>query len=296
MPALHTCRRLGRGLAACLATVALSFAGLATSTGASHAAAPNSASSSPCPTPVAKKGVSTWSFDGVTPALAASGVSWYYDWGPDHPSITSPCGVEFVPMIWGSTAVFDGSLDKAKSQGSSSLLGFNEPDKAGQSNMSPQEALHLWPKLMATGLSLGSPAVATNAASSGSWLDQFMQGARGLGYRVDFITVHWYGGDFTTPNAVNQLRSYLQAIHNRYQLPIWLTEYALVNYGSGPAYPTTQQQTSFVTASTTMLQSLPYVQRYAWYALPATKPGATGLYQPGGTPNETGSAYAAAGR
>ncbi|MFD7600082.1 glycoside hydrolase family protein [Streptomyces mirabilis] len=296
MPALHACRRLGQALAACLATVSLSFAGLVASTGASHASALNSASLSACPTTVAKKGVSTLSFDGVTPALADSGVSWYYNWGADHPSITSPCGVEFVPMISGSSAVFDGSLDEAKSQGSSSLLGFNEPDQAGPSNMSPQEALSLWPRLMATGLALGSPAVAKNADISGSWLDQFMQGARSLGYRVDFISVHWYGGDFTTPDAVNQLQNYLQAIHLRYQLPIWLTEYALHNYGTGPAYPTTQQQAAFVTASTTMLQSLPYVQRYAWFTLPATQSGATGLYLPGGTPNEIGSAYAAAGR
>nr|WP_243876781.1 glycoside hydrolase family protein [Streptomyces sp. 846.5] len=276
--------------------MALSFAGLVASTGASHASAPNSPSPSACPTPVARKGVSTSSFDGVTPALAASGVSWYYNWGPVHPSITSPCGVEFVPMISGAAAVFNGSLDQAKSQGSSSLLGFNEPDQPGQYNMSPQDALHLWPKLMATGLALGSPAVATHADIQGSWLDQFMQGARSLGYRVDFITVHWYGGDFTTPNAVNQLQNYLQAIHLRYQLPIWLTEYALHNYGPGPAYPTTQQQAAFVTASTTMLQNLPYVQRYAWFTLPATQSGATGLYQPGGIPNEVGSAYAAAGR
>ncbi|MET9618708.1 glycoside hydrolase family protein, partial [Kitasatospora indigofera] len=243
-----------------------------------------------------KKGVSTWSFDGVGTALTGSGASWYYTWGPDHPGIAGPAGVDFVPMIWGSAAVGNGSLAKATQQGSSTLLGFNEPDLAAQSNLTPQQALDLWPKLMATGLTLGSPAVAYGGADPGGWLDQFMQGARSRGYRVDFIALHWYGSDFRTTEAVGQLQQYLKAVHDRYQLPVWLTEYALIKFAGGTSFPTADQQVAFVKASTAMLQGLPYVQRYAWFALPATEPGATGLFQPGGAPNPVGSAYAAAGR
>jgi hypothetical protein len=52
---------------------------------------------------------------------------------------------------------------------------------------------------------LGGPAVATGAATRGAWLeDRFMAGASEKGYRVDFIiTLHWYGGDFRTPQAVD---------------------------------------------------------------------------------------------
>jgi hypothetical protein len=200
-------------------------------------------------------------------------------------------------MIWGAANATDGSVQLAQRQGSRVLLGFNEPDMASQSNMTPQQALALWPKLMATGLELGSPAVAANAAAPGGWLDQFMSGARSRGYRVDFITLHWYGGDFRTADAVSQLQGYLQAVHARYGLPVWLTEYALTDFGPGGAtYPTAQQQAAFVTASTAMLQSLPYVQRYAWFALPDTTPGQTGLFLPGGAPDSVGAAWAAAGR
>jgi len=200
-------------------------------------------------------------------------------------------------MIWGAAAVTDGSLATAREQGSTVLLGFNEPDLASQANMTPDQALDLWPKLMATGLTLGSPAVAANGATPGGWLDRFMSGARSRGYRVNFITLHWYGGDFDTTDAVGQLRGYLQAVHARYGLPIWLTEYALTDFASStPQYPDPQQQAAFVTASTRMLQSLPYLQRYAWFALPATTPGTTGLFLPGGAPNSVGRAYAAAGR
>ena len=276
----------------------------ARSTAAPSTKAAPAASTGPATAPAAaarpvrgpKKGVSTWSFDGVGAALTGSGASWYYTWGPDHAGITGPAGVDFVPMIWGSAAVGNGSLAKATQQGGTALLGFNEPDLAAQSNLTPQQALDLWPKLMATGLTLGSPAVASGGADPGGWLDQFMQGARARGYRVDFIALHWYGSDFRTAEAVGQLQRYLQAVHDRYQLPVWLTEYALIKFSGGTGYPTSEQQVAFVRASTAMLQSLPYVQRYAWFALPATNPGATGLFQPGGAPNAVGSAYAAAGR
>ena len=44
------------------------------------------------------------------------------------------------------------------------LLGFNEPDLAEQANMTVEKALELWPRLEATGMRLGSPAVACGAA------------------------------------------------------------------------------------------------------------------------------------
>ena len=111
-------------------------------------------------------------------------------------------------MIWGAASVNAATLSQAKAA-SNILLGFNEPDMSGQSNMTVAQALSLWPQLMATGMTLGSPAVADDAATPGGWLDQFMSGAAARGYRVNFITVHWYGADFTTGPAVQQLQSYL---------------------------------------------------------------------------------------
>jgi hypothetical protein len=120
-----------------------------------------------------------------------------------------------------------------------------------------------------------------------------MSGAAARGYRVDFIALHWYGSDFSAA-ATSQLRSYLQATYNRYHKPIWLTEYALINFSGGAKYPTQSQQAAFVKASTAMLDSLSYVERYAWFALPATNGSGTGLYQNGTTPTEVGTAYRAA--
>ncbi|MET0132439.1 MAG: sigma-70 family RNA polymerase sigma factor [Kibdelosporangium sp.] len=240
----------------------------------------------------AKKGVSSWLFDGVTDALADVGAGWFYTWAAGRERITAPPGVEFVPMIWGAKSVTPANIAEARKQGTV-LLGFNEPDLAEQSNMTVEQALDLWPQLQATGMRLGSPAVAFGGDKAGGWLDRFMAGAATRGLRVDFITLHWYGSDFG-PAAVNHLKSYITAVQARYNKPIWLTEYSLIDFSGGSArYPSPEQLAAFAKGSTAMLEGLPSVERYAWFALPADKPG-TGLYN-GRTPNLAGAAYRAAG-
>ena len=238
--------------------------------------------------------MSVWTFNGVNTALAQSKADWYYTWSTSHSGVTTPSGVNFTPMIWGAASVTASNLAQAKAAGPY-LLGFNEPDMSAQSNMTVDQALSLWPQLEATGSILGSPAVATGGATPGGWLDQFMSGAQTRGYRVDFIALHWYGGDFDTTDAVSQLKSYIQAVYDRYHKPIWLTEYALINFSNGTSYPTDQQQAAFITASAQMLTSLSYVQRYAWFALPASDSGpSTGLFHSGPAITPEGTAFESA--
>jgi RNA polymerase sigma factor (sigma-70 family) len=250
----------------------------------------------PPPTTVTsqRKGVSTWSFTGADQALAASGASWYYNWGATPNGTTAP-GVSYVPMIRDAASVTSATLSQVSQEGNV-LLGFNEPDLSSQANMTAAQALALWPRLMATGMTLGSPAVASGAATPGGWLDTFMAGAKARGYRVDFITVHWYGGDFAAGPAAQELQAYLQAIYARYHLPIWVTEFALTNYSGGTAtFPPAAQQAAFLTAATQMLDGLPYVQRYAWFALPTSSgSGTTGLFNPGPSVTPVGRAFEAA--
>ena len=242
-----------------------------------------------------RKGVSTWSFTGAGQALVESGASWYYNWGATPNGVTAPASVSYVPMIWGAANVTSATLSQVSQEGHV-LLGFNEPDLGSQANMSVAQALGLWPKLMATGMTLGSPAVASGAATPGGWLDQFMAGARARGYRVDFITVHWYGGDFATGPAVQELESYLQAVYARYHLPIWVTEFALTSFSGGTeTFPAEAQQAAFLTAAAKMLDGLSYVQRYAWFALPTSAgSGTTGLFNPGPSVTQVGQAFESA--
>jgi Glycosyl hydrolase catalytic core len=98
-----------------------------------------------------------------------------------------PTGVEFVPMIWGKRDIPE--IGQAKG---GVLLGFNEPERSEQSNLTVEEALALWPQLEATKMRLGSPAPA-HGPKGMRWLEQFMAGCAEKKLRVDFICLHWYG-------------------------------------------------------------------------------------------------------
>ncbi|MGE9694340.1 sigma-70 family RNA polymerase sigma factor [Streptomyces sp. CH6] len=239
----------------------------------------------------ARKGVGVWDAPGDEQGLAASGARWYYTWSASPRGIVDSGAPGFVPMIWGEKNTDDATLATARANGPY-LLGFNEPDMGGQANLSVERALDLWPKLMAHGKVLGSPAVAYGGDTPGGWLDRFMTGARERGYRVDFIAVHWYGGDFRTEAAVQQLRTYLEAVHRRYGKPVWLTEFALTDFSQGVRFPSPTEQAAFLSSATRMLDTLPWLQRYAWFGLPSAAGEVnTGLYRPDGSWTEAGEAF-----
>lgn len=239
-------------------------------------------------TPTGRRGVGLNPVEGASQALADSGASWFFNWTSTAEGVATPDGTEYVPMIWGPGSVTGTELGRAAREGTH-LLGFNEPDLPEQANMSVEQALDLWPRLESTGLRLGAPAVAAGGDVPGGWLDRFMKGAAERGLRVDFIPLHWYGGDFG-PGATEQLRTYLQAVHDRYGKPVWLTEYGLIDFSRKPArYPDAGEQAAFVEASTRMLDGLDFVERYAWFAL-STATSPTGLYD-GTTANASGRVY-----
>lgn len=243
------------------------------------------------------RGVGAWWSPTIDANLADCRAHWYYTWSPSHDWIRTPSGCEFVPMIWGREFLDGSSLEQARSNGSY-LLGFNEPDRPDQSNMSVGEALDAWPALEWTGLPLGAPAVARSASTPGSWLDQFMTGTRERGYRVDFIPVHWYPSlplleEGSVPAMVSDLISALASVHSRYGLPVWLTEFSLIawtNAGGVAANGRTQSQ--FLSSAARAMASLPYLERWAWFSLPpfANLPSAS-LYIEGGRTTPAGRTF-----
>lgn len=168
----------------------------------------------------------------------------------------------FTPMVWGTadmedvrTPGFFGSED--------TLLTFNEPDNRDQANLSVGQALAYWPELMATGMRLGSPAATTaQTLGTGSWLGSFMSQAEAKGYRVDFVAVHYY----STDPSVAAFRDFLEKVHEAYDRPIWVTEWALADWGNPDRY-SVEQQRAFFEAATLMLDELPFVERHSWFGM-----------------------------
>ncbi len=204
--------------------------------------------------------------------LARVGYEWYYNWSPTP---SCPPGVPFVPMVKSGFKTLPSGL-----AGSGPLLTFNEPDNAG---LTVTRALNLWPQLEATGRQLGSPAV-TQTTRGWNWLAAFMAGAKTNGYRVDFIAAHWYG-DCSRPTS---LVSYLNQIHTRYGLPVWLTEFCCYN-GS------LQANTQFTQKVGPLLAALPYLQRVGWFCNRSLAGGYehSGLVDSKGALTSVGTAYKA---
>lgn len=216
------------------------------------------------PEPSAKKGF------GITIAqnpdwpikLRQLHVKWFYTWGPKMPE-GIPQGVEYIPMIWGQWTCNDETMQRLVGEKHKTLLGFNEPDQSEQANMSVEKALELWPRLMETGMRLGSPA---GVHPDGEWMTAFMAEADKRGYRIDFITIHNYYGS-NPKHFLNRL----EKIRKLYNKPLWVTEFAVADWGARADKPNQYSPADvykFMEVVLPSLEILDYVERYAWFSAP----------------------------
>ncbi|KAJ7507301.1 glycosyl hydrolase catalytic core-domain-containing protein [Mycena galericulata] len=177
--------------------------------------------------------------------------NWFYNWSP-APTASVPSGLNFVPMQWGRANV-QGFADTVRKSGAKTILGFNEPDMAAQSNIPATEAATLWQQyiqpLKSTGVRLGSPAI-SSGPSGLPWLVAFMQACDKC--TIDFIAVHWYG------EGVDNFSNYLANVHAKFPKPIWVTEFASTGNGADTA--------TFMMAALEYLDGQSWIERYSWFA------------------------------
>lgn len=180
-------------------------------------------------------------------------ISWYYTWGPYRAN----SHVEFIPMLWGAGQANDFLGQVNNFGGSTAILGFNEPDNGGQSNLDPATAAHLFQQYLqplGNRFRLGAPAV-TSAPSGKPWLKSFLSACGGC--KIDFIPIHWYGSN------ANEFQNYVADIHNSFGKNIWVTEWACVDYGGGPCGQ--QNVYDFMGQTTLWLDQQPWVERFSWF-------------------------------
>ena len=192
------------------------------------------------------------------------GLGWYYNWRCDQIYTQRPQRrrIEFVPMIHSAKDVNNRIESTTRVR---TLLGFNEPDGGGgthQAGMSVGQAISLWPKLMSRGLRLGSPATTQDGTlGRGSWQRRFMTEADRRGLRVDFMAVHYY----SKSGNVAEFRKWLIAVHNEYKRPIWVTEFAYIDW-SRPNRASYAANAAFAKDAIRMMEGLAFVERHAWFA------------------------------
>ena len=121
---------------------------------------------------------------------------------------------------------------------------------------------------------------------------------KAMGSKVDFIALHHYAREFNDIDAaVANFKRYIQSVYDMYKLPVWVTEFAMVDYwqlGGEYTTPDDATQVQFLTAACKMLEGLEYVERYAWFALPqnSAQPP-THLFDTSGNITVIGQAYKA---
>ena len=221
--------------------------------------------------------------------LEQSNARWFYSWGSNAPE-TIPDQIKFVPMVFGKPGKeLPASLGATfKREGFKEILGFNEPDHKDQSDMTVEKALELWPSLMATGLRLGSPAC---AHPDSDWMKAFMKGVAEQHLRVDFVTVHSYGG-----LSADALMNQLAAVRELFGRPLWITEFGVGDWkaktrAENRYHP--EQIVKFMEEVLPRLDHCDFVERYAWFpAQPDNRAlGPCALFNEDGSLTPVGQAY-----
>ncbi|WP_430931141.1 glycosyl hydrolase [Saccharicrinis sp. 156] len=188
----------------------------------------------------------------------ALGSEWYYAWGMTNGYSTAER--EFVPMSWSGGDGFSG-LSATRAAGQNMAfnhhLGFNEPDLEDQSNMSVERALEVYPNLFASGLRLGSPAVSHGGLT---WINEFMDSCVAKGYRVDFIAIH----DYVRRSPKGYYDRY-KALHDKYNVPIWVTEYNYGNPGMGSPVITDEVALAKLQSINNMMDTCSFIERYSMF-------------------------------
>ena len=192
-------------------------------------------------------------------------VSWYYNWTVSPDNCTT--GGEFVPMYSNhpnnnpTPDAVVAQITKLVNAGYKYVLGFNEPNKTDQANMTVASAIALWPAMTNNpNILVGSPAT---SADGQSWFTDFMNQVSTNGLRVDFIALHWYGWNAGSCDAkAANLESYIKWAENiPGNRPLWLTEWGCMN-ASNPDVATVQ---AFYLGAVAMFAKHPRLERYAWY-------------------------------
>jgi hypothetical protein len=194
-----------------------------------------------------------------------------YNWTPNPPLEALKYGMEPVPMLWGKKDLGEDCQAQKrcwweikKGGHYKTVMGFNEPNQAGQSDISVSEAVSLWKRWiepLATGKNaMRTVSPATTSAPSGlKWMKEFVKECHGC--HIHVIALHWY--DVNAESFIKYVKSFHAAFPNK---PLWITEFACQNMNGGPQC-SQEKAHQFMKTVTAFMDSAPYVERYFAFGL-----------------------------
>ncbi|KAL7966811.1 hypothetical protein HDV63DRAFT_384024 [Trichoderma sp. SZMC 28014] len=160
-------------------------------------------------------------------------------------------------MLWGTQSYHTdqwstNAWNWLNNGGSGHLLAFNEPEQAGQANLTPGDAANAWMQYMEPfhgHAQLGAPAVSNDGYS---WLSQFLQACSAC--NIDFIPIHWYN-DWTLESDFENWVNSICSLGGGRQ--VWITEFQ--------AGGTPDQEAQFLQSAIPFLDNNPCVYRYSYF-------------------------------
>lgn len=94
---------------------------------------------------------------------------------------------------------------------------------------------------------------------------------------------------------VANFQKYIEGVYNMYNKPIWVTEWAYVDYSNYPAFTVPSDPSvivAYMKGAVAMLEGLSYVERYAWFAVPySSAQPRTNVFDKSGNITPEGTAY-----
>jgi hypothetical protein len=140
------------------------------------------------------------------------------------------------------------------------VLGFNEPSKADQGDMTVDLAFELWPAFDNPAILPVSPSTSADANGQ-AWFADFMARLNAdPSVRADFLAIHWYGWNTGSCDAnASQLESCIGWAEGfAGDRPIWITESGCLN----ESHPDAQTVIDFCNGALAVFARHPRVMRY----------------------------------
>jgi Glycosyl hydrolase catalytic core/Cadherin domain/Ricin-type beta-trefoil lectin domain-like/F5/8 type C domain len=202
------------------------------------------------------------------------GASWAYNWGPSTTAENDPAVVDkdfqYSPMLWGAYEAWMNRANKLYGDWQNNvkpqyLLGFNEPDKEDQSNVTVERAVEAWPQVVAADVPVISPA---NATGGEAWLESFSDQVDTLGYRVDYTGMHWYA-----PPNVNTILNQMDSVQTKGNgRPVWLTEFSIVDWSNGSGDWSEETNYNFILEFLWRAETKATLEKYAVFIFTGDSP------------------------
>ncbi|GJE84661.1 glycoside hydrolase family 128 protein [Phanerochaete sordida] len=186
---------------------------------------------------------------------ATNAAGWVYSWSPYTPDPNHQYpNLQFMAQLWGDDQVTDFE-SVVKAGYANYILGMNEPNESGQSNMTPEHGADLWKQHIEPKRSMGyktcSPATSSNP-NGFTWVANMLQACNG-GCTFDCIAIHWYDV------KADDFKAYATKWHDTYNMDIFITEFAPQNFNGG-AQPSTGDVWAFYQEVMPWIMSTPWIK------------------------------------